>query len=114
ELGLWRELDLAESFVGGRLVQESRLDGAEASLLGEQCERLGHERLGMREVGEVVPQRDRRERVDRLGDEDAIGTELRVRELEQPDELRRRQVLHDLREEDPAERSILERLQRRE
>ena len=65
----------------------------------------------MREVGEVAAQSERRERVDRLGDEQTAGTELRRGELEQPDERRRRQVLDDLRGEDAAERAVLESLE---
>src|SRR5207244_7017404 len=84
ELGLRRQLDLVEALLGGRLVEEARLDLAEAGLLGEQREGLRDERLRVRQVGEVVPERDRRERVDRLGDEDAACAQLRVRELEQP------------------------------
>ena len=62
----------------------------------------------MREVGEVVPQRKRRERVDRLGDEEPARAQLGSGELEQADELGSRQVLDDLRREDPAERAVLE------
>ena len=73
-----------------RLVQEAHLDAREAGLAGEQLERLGHERLRVREVGEVVPQRERRERVDRLGDEQAARAQLGGGELEQPHERGRR------------------------
>ncbi len=62
----------------------------------------------MRQVGEVVVQRERRERIDRLDDEDTARPELRARELEQADERRRRKVLDDLTREDAAERLLRE------
>ena len=52
-----------------RRVQKAGLDLAEAGLAGEQRERLRDERLRVRQVGEVVPERERREWVDRLRDE---------------------------------------------
>ena len=74
-------------------------------------ERLGDERLCVREVGEVAAQRQRRERVDRLGDQQTSGPELHCRELEQPEERRRREMLDDLRREDTAERAVLKGLE---
>ena len=65
----------------------------------------------MREVGEVAAQRQRRERVDRLGDEETARPKLRRRKLQQPDERRRRQVLDDLSGEDPPERPGIESLE---
>ena len=98
----------------GGLVQEARLDLAEAGLPGQQRQRLGHERLGVREVGEVAAEGERRKRVDRLRDEQAAGAELQSGQLEQPQQRRRRQVLDDLPGEDPAERAVVERLEVRE
>ena len=60
----------------------------------------------MRQVREVVAERERREGVDRLDDEDATVAELRPRELEQSDERRGRKVLDDLTGEDAAERRV--------
>ena len=65
----------------------------------------------MGQVGEVGAQGERRERVDRLRDEQAAGPELERRELEQAEERRRRQVLDDLAGEDPAEAPVRQRLE---
>ena len=80
----------------------------------ELRERLGDERLRVRQVGEVVAQRERGERVDRLGDQDAAVAELRARELEEANERGRRKVLDDLAREDRAEASVRLRLEVRE
>jgi hypothetical protein len=90
----------------GRRVEKSELRGAEPRLTRQQDERLGDEGLGMRQVGEVVLQRDQRERVHRLRDEDPSGTELRAGKLEQAHQRRGRQMLEDLSGEDAAERLV--------
>ena len=87
---------------------EADLDAGEAGLAGEQLQRLGHERLSVREVGVVVAQRERRERVDRLGDEQPARAQLGSSELEQAHEHGRRQMLDHLRREDAAERAVVE------
>ena len=79
-----------------RRVQESGLDVTEAGLCGEEGQRLRDEGLCVGEVGEVGAQCERRERVDRLGDEEAARPQLARGELEQPDERCRRKVLDDL------------------
>src|SRR5439155_5166329 len=110
-----REEDLADSLVDvlgmAWSVQEARLHLAEAGLAGEQRERLGDERLPVRQVGEVRAERERRERVDRLGDQDPAGPERANRKLEQPEQRRGRQDLDELGGEDPAERALLDSLQ---
>src|SRR5207302_6509153 len=106
--GVW-QVDLAQALLGRVEVPQLRLP--EPGLAGEQLERLGHERLRVRQVGEVVAKRERRERVDRLRDEEAAGAELRRRELEQADERGRRQMLHDLAREDAAQRAVLRALE---
>jgi len=83
----------------------------EPGLLREQNERLGDERLRVREIGEVIAERERRQRVDRLRDQQPALAELLRRELERADEHRRREVLDDLTHEDSAERAVLERLE---
>ena len=65
----------------------------------------------MGQVSEVVAQRDRRQRIDRLRDQQPAGTLLGGGELEDTNQRRRRQMLHDLRHEDPAERTVFERAQ---
>ena len=65
----------------------------------------------MREVGVVVPQRERRERVDRLRDEQPARAKLGRGELQQPHQRRRGHVLDELRREDPAERAVIEAME---
>jgi len=90
------------------LVQEARLDLPEPCLLREQHECVRHERLGVRQVGEVAAERERGERIDGLCDEGAARSELCHSELEQADQRRRRQVLDDLGCEDSTEGAVLE------
>ncbi len=65
----------------------------------------------MRQVREVGAEGERRERVDRLGDEHAAGPKLPRRQLERADEHARRQMLDDLPHEDAAEGGVLEALE---
>ncbi len=58
-----------------RLVEVPGLLDGEPRLPDEEGQGLGHERLGVGEVGEVVLERDERDRVRRLQDEQAAGPE---------------------------------------
>ena len=77
-------------------VQVAKLGLREPHLPREQLERVGDERLGVREVRVEVPEPGRRARVDRLRDEQASGSQRREGQLEEARERDGRQVFHDL------------------
>ena len=90
-------------------VRVKHVRGLEARLADELEGDLGEDRLL---VGQVDPERlqgPRRVRVHGLGDQQAVGGELRAREREQLLDLLEREVLDHLRAEDDAEAAILDR-----
>ena len=73
-------------------------------------QRLGMQRPDVRDVAdEALEERDPARRVERLEHERRAGPKLVVRELEEPQQVARLQMLDDLRGEQPAERSVGQR-----
>ena len=82
----------------------------EAARDDEVLQRLGVQRPDVRDVADVaVEERDPAGRVQRLEHEAPARAELVERELEEPQQVARLQVLDDLRGEDAAERGVGQR-----
>ena len=93
-----------------------RIAGTVKSARGEQvAQRLGMQRLDVGEVAQVgLEEGEPAGRVYGLYRDGGAGPQLAPRHADQPDERIRRKVLHDLSGEQPAERAVRQRLQKRE
>ena len=108
ERRIGRQLDRPQALLFVWLVQEPQLSARKPHLPSEQREGFRHKWLRVRQIREVVLQRDERERIRSLRDEHSSRSKLRRDERHQMDEQSWPEVLEDMRCKDAAERLVLE------